>query len=161
MAKKLLLLFGSCLFSTALLAQTPIPNFEQLMTSLKAGKSVRVVIYYGKCKLFSDGKEQAESPNAIGGMKFDTYEYFDSSVFKGTVPSFVTSSQNVLINHPRHGYVYNYVKIKVYQDSSVEITARYLKQNKSAADFQVVMDETFKGKMNDGSNDGAVSFFTE
>lgn len=161
MIKKLLLLFVSCLFSSALLAQTAIPDFEQLMASLKAGKSVRVVIYYGKCKLVSGGKEQAESPNAIGGMKFDTYEYFDSSVFKGAVPSFVTSSQTVLINHPRHGYVYNYVKVKVQQDSSVEITARYLKQQKSATEFQIVMDETFKGKMNDGSNDGSVSFFAE
>jgi hypothetical protein len=142
-------------------AQTQLHNFEELMSALKAGKSVKAVIYYGKCKLFSDGVEEKESPNAIGGMKLDTYEYFDSSVFHGKVPSFVTSSQTVLINQNFYGYVYNYVKIKARVDNSVEITARYLKPRKFSAKFKVVMDETFKGQINDGTNDGAVQFFVE
>ncbi|MBK9981018.1 MAG: hypothetical protein IPP15_01105 [Saprospiraceae bacterium] len=148
-------------FINTLSAQTQLNNFEQLMTALKDGKSVKTVIYYGKCKLFSNGKEEPESPNAIGGMKLDTYEYFDSSVFKGKVPSFVTSSQNQLINHPSYGYVFNYVKIKIRIDNSVEITARYLKPKKFSSTYKVVMDETFKANMNDGKNDGAVSFFAE
>lgn len=145
----------------AVLAQSPIKNFGQLMIALKEGKSVKTVIYYGKCKLFSDGKEEEKSPDAIGGMKLDTYEYFDSTVFKGKVPTFVTSSQTQLINHSHYGYVYNYVKIKIRIDNSVEITARYLKPRKFSSKFKVVMDETFKGKMKDGENDGAVSFFAE
>ncbi|WP_264520902.1 VirK family protein [Flavobacterium sp. N1994] len=154
----LLLLLG---FSITASAQTPIHNFEELMTAFKAGKSVKALIYYGKCKLFSDGVEEPESPNAIGGMKLDTYEYFDSSVFKNKVPSFVTSSQTVLINQSFYGYVYNYVKIKVRIDNSVEITARYLKPRKFSSKFKIVMDETFKGTINDGTNDGAVSLFVE
>lgn len=153
----ILLLFIS--FSILASAQTPIKNFEQLMTALKAGKSVKAVIYYGKCKLLSDGVEEPESPNAIGGMKFDTYEYFDSSVFKNKVPSFIVISQTVLINQPFYGYVYNYVKIKVRTDNTVEITARYLKPRKFSSKFKIVMDETFKGNINDGVNDGAVSLF--
>jgi hypothetical protein len=149
------------LFAIGLSAQTSIHNFEELMTALKAGKTVKTVIYYGKCKLFSEGVEEAESPNAIGGMKFDTYEYFDSSVFKNKIPSFVTTSQTVLINQPYYGYVYNYVKVKVRTDNSVEITARYLKPRKFPSKFKIVMDETFKGKIDDGTNDGAVLFFVE
>ena len=159
--KKIASLLLFFLFSTALSAQTSIHNFEELLTALKAGKSVKTVIYYGKCKLFSDGVEEAESPNAIGGMKLDTYEYFDSSVFKNKIPSFLSSSQTVLINQPYYGYVYNYVKIKVRADNSVEITARYLKPRKFSSKFKIVMDETFKGKMDDGTNDGAVQFFIE
>ena len=49
------------LFTLSLSAQTPIHNFDQMMTALKAGKSVKAVIYYGKCKLFSDGIEEKES----------------------------------------------------------------------------------------------------
>lgn len=149
------------LFTLSLSAQTPIHNFDQMMTALKAGKSVKAVIYYGKCKLFSDGIEEKESVDAIGGMKFDTYEYFDTSVFKGRVPSFVTTSQTVLINQSHYGYVYNYVKIKVRIDNTVEITARYLRPRKFSAKFKVVMDETFKGTINDGTNDGAVLFYAE
>ena len=158
--KKNILVFAF-LFALTVSAQTPIHNFEEMMTALKAGKSVKAVIYYGKCKLFSDGVEEKESVDAIGGMKFDTYEYFDTSVFKGRVPSFVTTSQTVLINQSHYGYVYNYVKIKVRIDNSVEITARYLRPRKFSSKFKVVMDETFKGTINDGKNDGAVLFYAE
>ena len=99
--------------------------------------------------MYNEGKKEDKSPDAIGGMKLDTYEYFDSTVFKGKVPSFVTTSQTVLINHPSYGYVYNYVKIKIKIDGSVEITARYLKQKKFSSKYNVVMDETFKGKINE------------
>lgn len=159
--KKIILSLSIMLFTNTLIAQITVQNFEQLMTALKTGKTVKAVIEYGKCKLFSDGKEEPESPNAIGGMKIETYEYFNSSIFKGKVPSFVTTSQTILISHPEYGYVYNYVKIKIRTDNSVEITARYLKQRKFSSNYKVVMDETFKGKLNDGVNDGAVTFFVE
>jgi hypothetical protein len=159
--KRSIVFITAILFSLAIFAQSQVLNFEQLMAGLKAGKSVKAVIYYGKCKLFSDGKEQSESPDAIGGMRLDTYEYFDSTVFKGKVPSFVTSSQTVLINHPRYGYVYNYVKIKIRIDNSVEITARYLKPRMFSSKYKVVMDETFKGIVNNGNNEGGVFFFTD
>ena len=55
---------------------------------------------------------------------------------------------------PKYGYVQNYVKIKVRTDNSIEITARYLKPRKLSLKYKVVMDETFKGKINDGTNNG-------
>ncbi len=158
---KIFLVLLLLVFTANTFAQKQLNNFEQLMTALKAGKGVRTVIYYGKCDLYSDGVKEAKSPDAIGGMKIDTYEYFDSSVFKGKVPSFVTTSQTVLISHRRYGYVYNYVKIKIKIDNSVEITARYLKPKRFSSKYKVVMDETFKAKINDGNNDGAVLFFAE
>ncbi|MEI8204155.1 MAG: VirK family protein [Bacteroidota bacterium] len=159
--KKYAILFLFLSFFFILSAQTPVKNFDELMTALKAGKSVKAIIYYGKCKLISDGVEKTESPNAIGGMKLETFEYFDSSVFKNKVPTFVTSSQTVLINHSHYGYVYNYIKIKVRIDNSVEITARYLKPRKFSSKFKIVMDETFKSKIYNGDNEGAVSLFVE
>ncbi len=159
--KKTIFVSLGILLSSMLFAQTQLNNFEQLMSALKSGKSVKAVLYYGKCKLFSDGKEQPDTINAIGGMKLDNYEFFDASVFKGRVPSFVSSSQTVLISHPKYGYVFNYVKIKIRIDNSVEITARYLKPKKLSSKYKVVMDETFKGKINDGTNNGGVLFFEE
>ncbi len=159
--RKIFLLSICVLFSSMIYAQTQLNNFDQMMSAFKTGKSVKAVIYYGKCKLFSEGIEQTDTINAIGGMELSTYEYFDSSVFKGKVPSFVTSSQTILISHPTYGYVYNYVKIKIRIDNTVEITARYLKPKMFSSKFKIVMDETFKGRINDGSNDGGVMFFAE
>jgi hypothetical protein len=160
-AKLIGLVLGILLLPSLSISQILLKNFDELMNALKAGKSVKTVIYYGNCKLFSDGVEKPESPNAIGGMRLDTYEYFDSSVFKNKVPSFVTSSQTVLINHSFYGYVYNYVKVKVRIDQTVEITARYLKPRKFSSKFKVVMDEMFKGKIYDGTNDACVWFYAE
>ena len=160
MKKLFLPLFLLTITSTAF-SQTQLKSFEELMTALKAGKNVKAVIHYAKCKLFSDGVEEPESPNAIGGMKFDTCEYFDTSVFKGKRPSFVSTSETVLINHRFYGYVNNYVKIRVNIDSSVEITAQYLKNRKFSSKYKVVMDETFKGTINDGSNDAGIFLYAE
>jgi hypothetical protein len=55
--------------------------------------------------------------------------------------------------------LYDYVKLKVKTDNSVEITARYLKQRKFSSKFKVLMDETFKGKIDDGDNNGGIYFF--
>jgi hypothetical protein len=154
--KYILLFLFSTIVAAGVQAQTKIQDFDQLIALLKSGKKVNVVIDYGKCDLYSDGKKADKSPNAIGGMDFSTYEYFDSSIFKGRMPSFVTSSQTILINHPRYGYVYNYVKIKVKKDNSVEVVARYLKPRKLSAKYKVVMDELFTAKMDNG---GAVAFY--
>lgn len=149
------------LFPCLVMAQTPLYDFQHLMNALQSGKEVSTVIYYGKCDLYSKGVKEEKSPNAIGGLKLNTYEYFDSSMFRGKVPSFVTTSETVLINHPRYGYVFNYVKIKIKMDGSVEITARYLREKKLSSKYKVLMDETFKGKMNDGMNDGAIFLYAE
>jgi hypothetical protein len=69
--------------------------------------------------------------------------------------AFVSSSQTVLISHPRYGHVMKYVKLKIYEDNSVEINARYL----SPTTYQVVMDETFYGSISSGGDNKAVYFY--
>ena len=151
--------FVLALLSMQAIGQTRLKNFDELFQAMKQGKDVKVVIYYERCELFSDGVKQEKSPNAVGGMKLETYEYFDGSVFKGKLPSFITSSQTVLINHRKYGYVYNYVKIRMLKDGSVEVIARYLKPRKFSTKFKVVMDETFKTKFGDSVSESGVEFF--
>ncbi len=83
---------------------------------------------------------------------FNTFEYFAKMSINNT-KAFVTTSETVL--DPNGGFVYNYVKIKIYDDNSVEITAKYLLPNT----FEVVMDETFYSEINDGINDKGVSLY--
>jgi hypothetical protein len=119
------------------------------MKAAREGFGLRAVIEYGRCKLLIDGKEES-APSATGGMHFNSWEQFDKGVVRNP-KAYVTSSETVLIAHPRHGYVYNYVKVRVYEDGSVEIIARYLK----TGSYEIVMDETFLGRLGEG-----VSFFT-
>jgi len=152
--KKNILFFTAFLFSFIICnAQTTqLNNFDEIMNALKSGESVRAVIYYGDTKLIIDGNEE-EAPNAVGGMMLETWEYFA----KGTVRNeraYVTSSESVLIGHGYYGYVYNYAKLRIYEDNSVEIIARYL----DPKTFEVKMDETFKSVINNGE-EGAVYFY--
>lgn len=140
---------------TSLMAQkTQLNNFAELMDALNTGENVRTVIYYGQCKLFSDGEQQEESVDATGGMAIGTYEYFSKMLF-GNPNAFVVASETQLINHPHYGYVLNYGKIKIYDDSRVEINVKYL----TPGTYEEQMDETFKSVISDGENQGAVYFY--
>jgi hypothetical protein len=141
----------AALFSIVSFAQTgQIISANSLFENLKAGKDVSVIIHYAKCKLLIDG-EETQSPDAIGGMKLMPFEYFAKMSIKNE-NAYVTASETRLISHRSYGYVLNYVKIRISEDDSVEIIARYLDPNT----YEVKMDETFKAMINKGGNDGAV-----
>ena len=125
------------------------------MTALERGEEVRAVIHYAKCRLVTDSTEE-KSPDAIGGMSLQTFEYFAPMTIRNP-KAFVTSSETILINHPQRGYVHNYIKIKIFDDNNVEITARYL----TPGTLDVVMDETFFGKISDGEDENGISFFVK
>lgn len=149
--KKLFLLF---LFTQIIQSQTrQITSFDDLINSLKNGYEVRVIADYGKCKLVIDNVEE-NSVNVIGGMTISTFEYFTKGSIRNE-KAFIAFSEQVLISHKRYGYVFNYVKFRVYEDDKVEIIARYLRPN----DFEVVMDETFYCEINNDANDGGVFFY--
>ena len=138
----------------AVFAQTTqLTSSESLFKSLKDGEDVNVVIHYAKCKLVIDG-EETPAPDAIGGMKLIPYEYFAKMSIRNE-KAYVTASETRLISHRSYGYVLNYVKIRIFEDDSIEIIARYLDPNT----YEVKMDETFNATINNGSNDGAVYLY--
>lgn len=141
------------LLSVATADTQRLTSFKALMDALKQGKVIHVVVEYAKCKL-KVGDEDATAPDAIGGMKLETWEYFAKGVVRND-RAYVASSETVLIAHPRHGHVFNYVRVRLYEDGKVEITARYLK----TGSYEVVMDETFTGELSDGKDDKAVSLY--
>jgi hypothetical protein len=155
--KKILFFVSLVILSLQITAQTQVKNFEDLMTSLKEGKEVRMTVYYKKCQLISDNEIDEKVPDATGGLKIDVYEYFAQKAVRND-KAFVVFSESKLIDYPKgEGYVYNYVKVKVSEDNKVKITARYI-DPKTMTD---VMDENFFGQINDGSNDGGIFFFAK
>lgn len=150
------LFFTLLIFQISIFSQNnKLNSFEELLTELKNGKTVKVVVNYEKTKLVIDGKEEI-APKAIGGFEINSFEYFAKGVVRNE-KSFVSISESVLIYHPRYNYVINYVKMRIYDDNSVEITARYL----DPKSYEVKMDETFHSEIDNGANDKAVIFFTK
>ena len=133
-----------------------LTNFVQIIDALKSGYRVNAVIHYKDCMLVSDG-DTLKAPDAIGGMDILPYEYFAAGVIGKNI-AFISTSETVMIYLKGFGgYLNNYVKLRVYEDNRVEITAQYLTIDKQ----EVKMDETFYGEINDGTNGKAIYFFAE
>jgi len=151
----LLLIFG---LSTVVIQADntlQLKSFKELMQYLKTGNEVSVVLQYAKCRLISDNEIVEDVPNAIGGMTLDVWEYFAPMAIHNK-KAFVVSSTSKLIQYPKgEGYVYNYVKIKIYNDNSVKIVAQYL----DAVTYEVLMTESFYGNISDEKNNEGVFIY--
>lgn len=154
--KKIVVILSFILLQAAGVNSQPkqLTNFVQILDALKSGYRVNAVIHYKDCMLVSEG-DTLKAPDAIGGMDVMPYEYFAAGVIGKNI-AFISSSETVMIYLKGFGgYLYNYVKLRIYEDNKVEITARYLTIDKQ----EVKMDETFYGEINDGSNGKAVYFY--
>lgn len=155
---KILTLF--CIVLTCQLAHaqtTRIASFDELMISLNAGEQVRVVIHYSLCKWPADKKDQSPVPDAITGMNVDIYEYFAPATVHNKL-AFVVFSNSKLIQNPiGKGFVYNYGKVRINADNSVQVTAKYIHPKS----FKVVMDEVFIGRLNDGENGEGIDLYVQ
>ena len=154
--KKVLVILSFILLAAAGANSQPkqLTNFVQILEALKSGYRVNAVIHYKDCMLVSEG-DTLKAPDAIGGMDVMPYEYFAAGVIGKNI-AFISSSETVMIYLKGFGgYLYNYVKLRIYEDNKVEITARYLTIDKQEAK----MDEMFYGEINDGSNGKAVYFY--
>ena len=144
------------LFSLSGIAQpSRISGFNELMTTLNSGERVRVVIQYKLCKIPDGQVVQSPPPDAITGMDIDTFEYFAPGAAHNNT-AFVVFSTSKLIQNPKgKGFVYNYGKVRVTADNSVVVTAKYIRPGS----YKVVMDETFLGKINDGTNGEGINLY--
>lgn len=142
------------IINSAFFAQSnQIDSFTKLLELLKNGNEIRAIIDYSKCELIIDS-QKVESPKAIGGMNFNTFEFFDVMSVHNP-KAFISVSENVLIFHPRYGYVINYAKIRIYSDDNVEILVRYL----DPKTYEIKMDETFKTQIDKGNNTEGLKLF--
>lgn len=150
--KRLMLLF----FFIGLISYSQtnqLKTFNELFESLMNGENVNIVFKYGMTKMIIDGEEK-KAPDAIGGMKLLPYEYFEKGVVRND-KAYISCSETVLINHPNYGYVFNYVKLRIYEDDSVEIIAQYV----DPQTYEIKMDEKFLTIFNNGVNNGGIYFY--
>ncbi len=139
---------GSSAAQCAAPAPRLLTTYDDLHASLAAGARVRVVLDYSKCTL--DG---GAAPNALGAMNMDTFEWFGPNVV-GNAKPYIAASENHLISFPP-GYVYDYVKVRIFDDGKVTVGVQYL----DPTTYAVKVDETIECTISDGTNEGGASFF--
>lgn len=152
---KKLLLFCLLLLPGMLMAKNEkLESFEQIMDALKQGKVVQAIFYYKDCQLISDNEIEEESVDAVGGMSIDTWEYFAKMSIRNKEAFVVTSTSKLIANPKGKGYVYNYVKLKIYESGKVKITANYI----DSKTYEETMTENFFTEVYNGEK-GAAHFF--
>lgn len=128
------------------------------MTALNGGEQVRVIIHYGKCTLISDNEIEDKSPDAIGGMTIDTYEYFAPKAVRGNENAFVVFSENKLIMNPKgKGFVYNYGKFRIESTGKVKVTVMYIDPNTQ----EEMMSENFFTTFGESKTEQAIFFYKQ
>lgn len=133
-----------------------LKNFNEVLSSLKSGEKVKIVIHYAKCKLNIEGKDTL-APDAIGGMDINAFEYFAPKSVKND-KAFISTSQSVLIYHPKRGHLLNYVKVKLDEDNKINILAQYL----DVKTYEVKMNETFISALAESeAGTGGVYFYSD
>ena len=150
-------LMAAAALTAAEASQAPprqLKDFSQILAALKAGAPVRAVFHYKDMTLFINDKLEKTIPDAVGGMDVGAFEYFAPGSI-GNKEGFVTFSHSQLIKHPRHGTVFNYVKVSVFETSKVRIVAQYL----APGTYAVKMDETFDAEVNNGANQAGAYFY--
>ena len=142
-------------FNLGIAQTTRLSTFDELMQSLNSGEHVRVVIQYGLCQWAPSENKQTPTPNAVTGMDIDTYEYFPVGAVHNK-SAFVVFSDSKLIQNPiGKGYVLNYGKVRINDDNTVQVTAKYIQPK----NHKELMSEVFIGKLNDGYNKEGINLF--
>lgn len=155
--KRLLLLtlvFFTCV-AAGLAQNSPLLTFDELLETFKRGYDVRGTFYYAKCDLYVDEKKVENAPDVVGGMNIDVFEYFGRNSIRNK-KAFITFSESKMIENPVGvGYVYNYVKVRVYEDGNVSILVRYV----DPLTFENKMQERFETVLYDGNLKTAGAYF--
>ena len=156
MRRNLVFLIALLLVSVCSKSETvQLKNYTEVLDALTRGEKVIAVVHFADCLRTADGKE-SKSPDAIAGVPLLSFEYFGAGSI--TKRAFISTSQTVMIYLAGfNGFVYNYTKVRAYDDNTVEITRKYVTTDK----FEVQMDELFTGKINDGSNGKGVYFYIQ
>ena len=133
---------------------TQLKSFTEILDALTKGEKVNAVIHYADCKLTADGKE-SKSPDEIAGMQMLPFEYYAAGVIAKR--GFISSSETVRVYLAGfNGFVDNYMKVRIYDDNTVEVTVKFLTTDK----LEVQSDKLYTGEVNDGTSGKGVYFYS-
>lgn len=143
-------------FQYSAFAGNRIHNFQRLARHLMEGKTVRIVIQYKNCKVMQKDSTLKPGPDITGGMEIEAFEYFARGSYGNEKAYMITSVSHLIANPFGKGFVYNYVKIKAFEDNRVEITAAFL----DSQTHKTLQKETYFTKIADKKRQGGAFFYS-
>lgn len=100
-----------------------ITNYSDLLNKVSQGDSVRAIMFINKCSMTKSAN--INPSDIIAGMNFtnfNKYQVYVATQQKNTI----ATSINTLVEHSALGAVYNYVRLRIFDDNTAEIYSEYL-----------------------------------
>jgi len=132
-----------------------LASYEAVLAVLTEGRQVRAVLDYPECVL-RVGETTMRPPESSAGLTFGAWEAFARGAV-GNERAYLTVSETRMVAQAKRGHVWNYLRLRLYDDGEVELIAR----NILPSDFSVIMDNSFACALDPGTGKGGVSFFTD
>lgn len=126
-------------------------TYKEVRNALSIGNKLRAVVHYDKMNLYVDGVK-VKSPNVTTGLGIENYEHFERESV-GNDLAYIATSNTQLISHPKFGVLYNYGKIRIFEDETIEIEMKYL----DPVTYKVITQELFNSTL----SSGAIYFFNQ
>lgn len=99
-----------------------LDNYSDLLNAISQGDSVRAIIFINKCSM---EKYSVDSNDVIAGMNFTNFNKYPVNV-GAQQKNTIATSISTLVEHNKLGTVYNYVRLRIFDDNSAEIFSEYL-----------------------------------
>jgi hypothetical protein len=127
--------------------QQLVPSYSELLNSISQGSNIRAIMYVKKCS-------PSISEDAIAGMSFTNFNKYQVEVNNKKKDTIATSI-TMLASHPQFGAIYNYVRLRVFADDTVEIFSEYL----DPTSFKPLASKTMNCKVSNGHDDNGVMLY--
>ncbi len=121
----------SCIFIIALIisqitlasSHKILSSYSDLLGAVKDGDNVRAVMTLSKCTPLNQSVDN--DIGALGGMDFTNFNKYQTLI-SGQQKNIISTSINVIVEHNQLGTVYDYVRLRVFEDNSAELFSEYL-----------------------------------
>ena len=128
-----------------------LTNYNEIMTALTQGDEVRAIMKLDKC---SGDSNSAAVRGVVGGMSFTNFNKHHLIV-AGEEKNVIATSINILIQHSVKGHVNNYVRLRLFEDNTVEIFSEMLEPKT----YNQLSAATFHCKLSDGNDQNGVVLY--
>lgn len=98
-----------------------ITNYADLLNAVIQGNSIRTIMFINKCAMAKTTNNQ----DVLASMNFTNFNKYQVNV-GAQQKNVIATSINTLIEHATLGTVYNYVRLRIFDDNSAEIFSEYL-----------------------------------
>jgi hypothetical protein len=129
-----------------------ITNYSDLLIALSQGDEVRAIIAVNKCTPASDNSKDFN--DTYGSLNFTNFNKYQLQV-NGQSKDVIATSINMLVKNDQLGSVYNYVRLRVFQDGSAELFSQFL----NPVTYAQLQSGSFNCHLSNGQDQNAVALY--